>query len=238
MIPFLSTGVTFVVRRTRLRQLIFVAVVLCCNSAVEAQNSSLFQYPNTLEPAQGLPIESASWTYSPPLPPRVLKLHDIVSIRVDEMARSQADGLATSRKNTTLDAFLRSWVVLKGLRKAEVVSPNAGRPRIQGQTNELFRADSEVETTEALTFNIAAEIVDIRPNGTVMLEARKTLELNDNVWETTLSGVCRSDDIGPDNTVLSRNMMNLKIDKKDRGQVRDGYKRGWFKAWYDELAPF
>jgi len=202
------------------------------------QESSLFKKSKPRATPGGLTLENTSWTYVPNQPVRVLKPHDIVSIRVDEIARGLAEASTTSRKNGVYDALLRSWVVLNGLTDAQVTPQSTGDPRIQGQTNQLFRADSDLETRESLAFNIAAEVVDIRPNGVVLLEAKKSIIMNDNVFETTLTGFCRSDDIGPDNVVLSRDLLDLKIDKQDRGQVRNGYRQGWFSRWLSELTPF
>jgi flagellar L-ring protein precursor FlgH len=50
--------------------------------------------------------------------------------------------------------------------------------------------------------------------------------------------VCRREDVGPDGLVLSKNVLGLKLDKRERGHVRDGYKRGWFLRWFDEFHPF
>ena len=211
---------------------------LAVAAGAEAQESSLFNRPRSAADSRGLTLENASWTFVPSPPVRVLKLHDIVSIRVDELARGTAEGSTSSRKNGVYDALLRSWVVLNGIRKAELTPQSLGDPRIQGQTNQLYRSDSDLETRESLAFNIAAEVVDIRPNGVVMLEARKSITMNDNVFDTTLTGFCRSDDIGPDNVILSRDMLDLKVDKQDRGQVRNGYRQGWFSRWLSELTPF
>ena len=72
-----------------------------------------------------------------------------------------------------------------------------------------------------------------------MLEARKTISNNEEHWEYSLTGECRAQDIGPGNTLLSRNIADLRIDKRERGQVRDGYKRGWFAKWFDQVMdPF
>ena len=95
-----------------------------------------------------------------------------------------------------------------------------------------------MESRESMTFNIAATVVDIRPNGSLLLEARKTIRVNDNLWETSLSGLCRAEDIAPDNVVLSKDLIDLEIRKLDRGHLRDGYKRGWFSRWLDRVQPF
>lgn len=91
---------------------------------------------------------------------------------------------------------------------------------------------------EQLTFNIAARVADIQPNGNVVIEARKTIEQSDNRFEASLSGICRAEDIGPNNVVLSRHIYDLKINRQDSGHVRDGYARGWLTRWYARIKPF
>ncbi len=185
----------------------------------------------------GNPFAQASWTYMPTQTARKLKIHDIVSIRVDEATQSAAQGNASSRKNTIYDARLTDWVRFDGL-ALKTAPLSSGEPRVAGQENEVYRADSTVRTKQSLTFNIAAEIADIRPNGTIVLSAQKTVEDNDNVFDVSLSGICRADDIGPDNSILSRQISELHVAKNDRGHVRDGYSRGWFTRLLARVKPF
>lgn len=187
---------------------------------------------------QPLTLHDASWTFSPPPPPQEIRLHDIVSIRVDELARMQSEGDVQQRKNTLYDAILKDWIMLDGLRWVKPAPQSDGDPRVNGQLNQLYRAQAELETRESLAFNIAAEVVDIRPNGNLVLEANKTVHVNDETWEYSLSGLCRKEDIGPGNLIQSRNILHLDIGKRERGHVRDGYRRGWFQRWFDRLHPF
>ena len=61
---------------------------------------------------------------------------------------------------------------------------------------------------------------------------------NDELWEAALTGIIRREDVLPNNTVLSENVAELSIFKRELGHVRDGYKRGWFTYWFDRFSPF
>ncbi len=192
--------------------------------------------PSSFQPSPTL--QAASWTLGPPNPVRQLKLHDLVSIRVDELATTTALGNVQSRKNGLYDARLNDWLDWVSLDTIKPSPQTGGDPRVQGNVNETYRAQSNLQTREQTTFNIMAEIADIRPNGTIVLSARKTITINDNRWQISLSGICRSQDIGPDNVVLSRNIFELNTDKQEVGHVRDGYSRGWFTKWLARFKPF
>ena len=175
---------------------------------------------------------------TPPLPPRQIDMYDIVSIRIDELARMQAEGEVERRKNTSINAQILDWIKLNGFRGAKPDAQSDGDQRVQAQLDELLRAENEIETTERLTFNIASRVVDIRPNGNIVLEAHKVIRNNDEVWEASLSGICRQQDIGPDNVILSRNIVDLRIDKRELGHINDSVRRGWLMRIYDKIRPF
>ena len=188
-------------------------------------------------PGPGPSLRGVSWTYQAPAPLRAFRLHDIVTIRVDELARVLAEGETEKRRLSLIEAVVTDWIRLSRFR----ILPDPqedGSPTVGAESRNNARAEASVETRESMTMNIAAQIVDIRPNGNLVLEARKSFRHNDNLWETSLSGMCRPADIAPDNVVLSRDMIDLEIHKQDRGQLRDGYSRGWLTRFLDRAKPF
>lgn len=236
---------------------IFPALLVACTLAVptaSAQESSLFAVDNippgpttaipSIIPGQRLPIGSqpsglmgVSWTYQPAAPLRTFRIHDIVTIRVDEITRMMAEGESEKRRTTVFQAVLSDWIKLG--RNGVVPDPQElGDPTVSSLSRDDARNEASIESRESLSFNIAAEVVDIRPNGNLLLEAKKTFRVNDNLWETSLSGTCRAQDIAPDNVVLSRDLLDIEINKQDRGSLRDGYSQGWFQRWFDRLKPF
>ncbi len=183
-------------------------------------------------------LANASWIYAPVAPPRVLRVHDLINIRVEETAQTAQLGNMQARKNATLDMLLSNWVRFEGIDSLKPGVQADGDPRVTGIENEVYRADSNLRTRESITFNIQSEISDIRPNGLLVLSATKRVNYNDNTWELSLSGLCRPQDVAADNTVLSKDIFDLKIDKNEMGHVREAYSRGWFSRWYGKFKPF
>ncbi len=214
----------------------WLAVTTMVGSAA-AQSSSL--YHRTIPYSGDGPVRlEDTYGYIPAPPPRELRKHDIITVRVDEVQRVKSTGETSARRNALYDALLKDWPMLIGL-KAIKPSPQAqGDQRVNGQLNTIYRSEGELETNELVTFNISAEIVDIRPNGNVVLEAHKNVRVNNEVWSVSLTGECRPQDISPDNVVLSRHIANLQIQKFERGNVRESYRRGWFTKLFHLFQPF
>ena len=107
-----------------------------------------------------------------------------------------------------------------------------------GQLNRQNRAESSFDASERLQFNVAAKVADIYPNGTLLLQANSMISVGDEQTTLSLSGTCRSEDIGPNNVVLSSNVADLRIIRGESGQVKDSYTRGWLTRILDMMHPF
>ena len=92
--------------------------------------------------------------------------------------------------------MLADWLAFDG--KDIFPAPQEqGDPRISGSLQSQYRTESEMELRDALTFRIAAAVVDIRPNGNLVIEARREIRINEEVWVQSLTGVVRRQSIGP-----------------------------------------
>lgn len=210
------------------------------NAPAFAQDASLLLVPPAQQKEGSLRLENSSFMYRK-LPPeaeyRELQINDIVTVLVDYRSSMISEGDAESRRTTSLNAVLADWLKFDG--KSLIPAPqNNGDPRINGSLTSQYRTEAEMELRDALTFRIAAAVVDIRPNGNLVLEARREIRINEEVWLQSLTGVVRRQSIGPDRTVRSDEVAELRIEKRERGFINDAYTRGWFTRWYDKWKPF
>lgn len=179
-----------------------------------------------------------SWYEIPLPPPKEVRVHDIITIRVDTGARVSESAQLQRRRTSQYDAILNDWIELVGLRAIKPAPQSDGDQRVQGNLNQLNRVTGQLDTTESLKFEIAATVAAILPNGNIVLEAHREVVNNNEKWLHSLSGICRREDIGPNNVVLSKDIANLRIEKRELGQIRDAYRRGWLMRWWDQFGPF
>ena len=168
---------------------------------------------------------------------RELQKRDIITVLVDYRTQMSSEGDAETRKTTNLVAKLANWIKFDG-KSIKPAPQRDGDPTISGSLNDQYRAQAEVELRDSMTFRIAAMIVDIQPNGNLVIEANWNVENNEERWRISLTGIVRRESIQPNRTVTSDAIHDLKIVKREMGQVRDGYARGWFREAYDRYKPF
>lgn len=186
---------------------------------------------------RGLSLAQASWTYEPPTEPKQFKLNDQLTVVVSEKSVFTSEGQMDRRKQADGHLTLSDWLSLNNwsIRPAPQLS---GDPKIAGEMQNKYRAQANLETRDLLTFKITVRIVDIRPNGTLVVEGNKSVHANIEAWDACLTGVVRPEDVLPNNTVLSENVGDLRIIKRETGHVRDGYRRGWLLELLDRYQLF
>lgn len=205
-------------------------------SEARAQTGSLYGSSDQRRP---LTLAGADWTYIPTPQPKTLKLNDIITVLVDMKSQVISEGEIDRKKKASLKAALKDWIVFDG--KSLGIKPDPqgyGEPKIDGQWDNKYKAQGDFESRDAIKFNIAARIVDIRPNGNLVIEGLRTIRNNEDTWEYSLNGVVRPLDVLPNNTVQSESVADLRIIKRESGHVRDSYRRGWLLKWLDRYQPF
>jgi flagellar L-ring protein precursor FlgH len=225
------------------RRVLCVVVVLFSEQRGEAlaQDASLLLVP-PVGPKQkvGLTLENSSFMYRK-LPPeseqRELQLNDIITVLVDYKSALQSGGDANSKKTASFNAVLSDWLKFDGKNILPAPQSN-GDPKVTGAVTSQFKTQADVQQKDALTFKIATSVVDIRPNGNLVIEGRSEVQSDDEVWEQSLTGVLRRQSIGPDRTVRSDDIAERRIRIRKKGFVHDGTNRGWLVKWYDEVKPF
>lgn len=73
-----------------------------------------------------------------------------------------------------------------------------------------------------LTATVAATVVEVLPNGDLVIEGEREVGINEEKEILSLRGVVRPEDIGSDNLVYSSNIANASIEYRGKGAVTSG----------------
>jgi len=182
-------------------------------------------------------ILKASWFTVEEPSPKDFRVHDLVTIVVNEVSKHSTSADTKTERSYDLQAALKEWFKFEeGALRPK--SSSAGTPKVDMSFDREFEGKGDVEREDTMSARIQAEIIDIMPNGNLVLEATHRLEMDEEVTVITLTGTCRSKDVGIDNAVISSKVADLRLTKKHEGVARDATKRGLLSGLIDWLAIF
>jgi flagellar L-ring protein FlgH len=107
--------------------------------------------------------------------------------------------------------------------KLPKIFPNAVDPNnLVDLTSDLENGGKgDVTRNEDIKLNIAAVVVQVLPNGNLVIQGRQEVRVNFEVRELYVAGVVRPEDINPDNTIQHDKIAELRVAYGGRGQLTD-----------------
>lgn len=185
-------------------------------------------------------LEDVSPYYERPARPKKVgvMLHDIITIIVKEQSQTISEAEAERKTIGSYTAVIESWVNLVGGLSLKGTPQRDGDPEAGGNFSKKYKAEADLDIRDRVEFRIAATVVDILPNGNLVLEAHRSVIINNERWDTSLTGIIQPEAILTDNTVLSEQIIELMVSRVQTGSVRDGIRRSWLTRIIDKYAPF
>jgi flagellar L-ring protein precursor FlgH len=202
-------------------------------------NSLLKATLNTKQDRAQARLADVSFHAVPEPQPRTLRKHDQVTIIVREESEFSSKGRSEFKKEAEFEARLEEFIKLK-LRNAEIEGGalGAATPSVRGTGKRDFKGEGTVDRSDSFTTRVQAEVVDVKPNGTLVLQARSHIKTDDEERYFVLTGSCRVEDVNADNTILSTQLFDKDLRHSSKGTVRNASRRGWLAHLLDAVSPF
>ena len=100
---------------------------------------------------------------------------------------------------------------------------------IKGATisgSDEFSADGSSTATNRVTANVAVTIVDVEPNGNLVIEGTQSIWQGRDENKITIRGIVRPDDVSMNNTVLSTKIANATVKFDGKGPMNAKQRQG------------
>ncbi|MFK7790297.1 MAG: flagellar basal body L-ring protein FlgH [Phycisphaeraceae bacterium] len=172
--------------------------------------------------------------------PREFMINDLVTIIVRESFESEMDSEKTTEKSSELSGGITQFprLTIADLLNLQVPQGSNSPALVELGFERTYEGEGEYERTESMTGRVRARIIDIKPNGLMVLEARRTV-INDGEQSVLVAtGNCMPEDVSADNSILSTQLENLFIDKQHSGDLRDSGEKGWLTRLFDAVFDF
>ncbi len=175
----------------------------------------------------------------PEAAPHVLKKHDLVNIVVQEASKSESTGGSDQERTVDLDAKVDAFVKLN-LAKLSVRggAEGANPPEVKLEGARDLKATGDFNRSDTVSLRLEAEVIDVKPNGNLVIQARRHIKTDDEEFTVSLTGTCRVLDVDATNSVLSTDLHDLDFQKNTRGAVHDTTNRSLIHRLLDFVNPF
>ncbi len=184
-------------------------------------------------------LEPVSLIAVVPPQPRQYAKHDLVEIIINQSTTYSFEQSLETDKDYDLDAELSEFPSLRHLLELQLrqgdTSPLA---RASAGAKKKFEGEGERESKDKLTARISALVIDVKPNGNLVVEAKETIDKDGEIKTMVLSGVCRQEDITEQNTIQSSKLANLTIRLQYEGDVSEAAKKGIIAEVLDTIFAF
>ena len=154
---------------------------------------------------------------------------------ISESASASKQASTGTSRSSTLSAGMPN---LLGLEKAPIKSWMDLANLINANFSTKFDGSGSTSRQETLTATISTKVVDVLPNGNMMIEGRRSVKVNNEDQIIVLTGTVRSRDVSSDNTVSSALVADARINYSGKGVISDRQKPGWLMNVIDTIWPF
>ena len=163
---------------------------------------------------------------------RSFQVGDVITVLLNESSQ------ATRTQNGTITRESSNDMIPSGLQKY-----GAGLGGFMGGINMLGgklsnKGTGAADQQASLTGSVAVAVVEVMPNGNLVLRGEKQLALTEGTEVIQVAGIIRPDDVSPSNTVQSKRLANAQIVYRGTGDLANATRSGWGTSALLKIWPF
>ncbi|MCZ7587069.1 MAG: flagellar basal body L-ring protein FlgH [Deltaproteobacteria bacterium] len=165
------------------------------------------------------------------------RVNDVITVNIIEDSDAKGKADTKTEKTSTIGAGVDGFFGMEQV--AARRNPNLRLDTLVGaKTGTKFNGKGETKRSGKLVAVMSCLVVDVLPNGNLVIRGERRLRLNDEDYIMVMSGIVRPRDIHSDNSVESTMVADARIEYLGEGVLADKMKPGWFTRAFDKVWPF
>lgn len=161
---------------------------------------------------------------------RARMVGDIITITITESISAKQELSSSLQKQGSVSSTI-SAVPLLNLGQVSKLGAS-------GDSNNKHDNKGATASTNTFTGTITTSVIEVLPNGHLIVSGKKEIGVAKNVDVLRFSGQIDPASIQPGNTVPSTLVANVRIEQMGRGQQQEAQGIGWLSRFFLNISPF
>jgi flagellar L-ring protein precursor FlgH len=161
---------------------------------------------------------------------------DILTIIIAESATAQTTQNKRADRKSSLSDAVERFIFSTAASRLGTHNGELPATSITGASN--YSGGGAVNNSQSVTSRAAVLVSDVLPNGNLVIEGVRVVTFSGETQYVVLHGLVRPDDISRQNTILSTNIADARVEFHSEGTLTEAQKRGWLSKLYERLRPF
>jgi flagellar L-ring protein precursor FlgH len=155
---------------------------------------------------------------------------DIITINISETVQASKKSENKTTRSQTVDVSVPTIVglPLKGLQGTALAAADSNN----------FNGKGENTSSNAFTGTITVTVIEVYPNGNLLVSGEKQIGLKEGEEFVRFSGVVNPNTITSANTVTSTQVADARIEYKANGFLDSAQVMGWLGRFFLTFTPF
>ncbi len=152
---------------------------------------------------------------------KALYVGDIVTITVNENTSATQKSNSAIKQDEKMSTTDGTGIIGKFLKAVGI------------EASDQYSSNGSTTSGSTLITKISAEVVEVLPNGNLLIEARRSMVVNAETQTMVLSGTIRPNDVGRNNQISSDVIANLNLRYEGKGPIAKRQKPGILNKLFD-----
>jgi flagellar L-ring protein precursor FlgH len=154
---------------------------------------------------------------------------DTITVQIVEKVAASQSSTSSVDKSGNLDGSITAMPFF---------APNSWkRASASGSSASNFEGKGTTESANTFTGTITATVLEVLPNGHLVVSGEKQIGVNEHVGVLKFSGQIDPRAIQPGNVVASSQIANVRIEQRGRGAQAEAQAIGWLARFFLSVMP-
>lgn len=165
-------------------------------------------------------------------------INDIITIRIDESTSAIQKADTSTQRDNSMSMGISS---LFGIEKSGFPGVNSNidpASLIGTDSQNKFTGAGSTSRSGTLSSVITVKIVDVLPNGNLVVAGKKAIKINEEYQTVTITGLVNPVYIDKSNEISSTKVADLRVEFNGVGVMSEVQKPGWLNRFVNFIWPF